>query len=549
MVSHAENGNVDVVPRFASEYSSTLVKYINMATAIMTMQDASATAVEDVIESNNTAYVARKVTDLPTLSTFMSGNKMEPAEAFLFIRPLFLFLAAAQKSGCLYKLADNDLRVNRYGQLVLDCMFTWDSNYQSTIMDLTKLYFQLITGAVFDPAKPNPENYDITLPPRLNTMIKEILDGDILYGSLDDFFKKFKSVVDIDADDDDDDSAGKSSSGALKWMAISLTSIIVLSLAALVNFMLLPLYSELHLDMANPNFIQAPSPMKPPEERAQDFFALAFTNPRDGSDVLDGIYALHNGTFFWRAYDNGYKLMIREPGMEERVLLSDVRPSFITPAADGYVYFTDGLRRNALYRVGTDGEGYEQLSANAALYLRLHGEYLYYTNHDNLDRLYRINVNTKADAPFLAVAAFETVMDDSTLFFTDANHEFVITSVDTSASNPPLYQLNAANSANLRLHNGLLYYLDGSTIRIMTAEGSPVSFYCPIPAFNFHPIDNWLIIIQVDTHHLFAYNLDTGQQYTLATSFRFAYVWADSNTIYAVDAHNSRVMHTFSLPR
>jgi hypothetical protein len=549
MVSHNENGNVDVVPRFAGEYSTTLIKFINMANAMMTMRDASSTPIEDVIESNNTAYAIRMVNDLPTVSTYMNGKSMETAEAFLFIRPLFLFLAAAQKNECLYKLSESDLRVNRYGQLVLDSMFIWDSNYQSTIMDLAKLYFQLITGAAFDPAKPNPEDYGITLPPRLNVMLKEILDGDILYGSIDDFFKKFKSVVDLETDDDDDEASGRHSSAFLKWIAAGLTTFFIVALALLVNMLLLPLYRDLHLDMANPHFIHAPLPNIPGDQRVHDFFAVAFTNPRNGGDVLDGTFAEHNGTLLMRGYNNGYCLLIREPGREERMLVQNVRPSFMV-ANDTHVYFTDGLTGQSIYQADLTSGQTRPISPNCALYLVLDGDYLYYTNHDDMDRLYRINLHTLQDELFIKNAAFENMVVDGRLIFTDGNRDFVMTavSIDEALTDPVFYQLTTTNNANLRLHNDLIYYLDNTAIRKKTTNGQQVTFNCPLPAYSFHPIDDWLIIIHADTRALSAYHTESGRQVDLSTQFRFAYVWAHGDTVYAVDAHDSRVVHEFRLP-
>jgi hypothetical protein len=548
MVNRTESGEMEIVSRFANEYTAALNKYIKMAKAMQKMNNASITPVEDVIEYNNTAYAVRKVNDLPTLGTYMSGKRMDLREAYLFIRPLFLYLAGAQRDELLFSFNEKDLRVNRYGQLVLDGMFVWEIHLHATLVDMMKLYFQLITGKVYDPAIPSIQSYGLTLPPKVETLLNEVFTGDIAYGSIDDFLKKFKSVVDVGgARSGGDGNSDGRLSGILKWAAVCLGAVLFVALGFALYFYLLPAYRDLHPGLANPNFILEPEPMPPSHERTRDFFAVAYTHQRDGGDILNGAFNLHRGSLYYRGYDNGFCLMVRGPGGSEQALVKNVRPSFIT-VSDDYIYFVDTLSGNQIYRTTLSGGQAELLSSNCALYLQLDGKYLYYTNHDDLDRLYRINLDTKEDASFINHAAYENTMDGSRIIFTNGSWDFNIFSFDTAAEEPRLVRLNHANSANLRFSNHVLYFLAGNEIRAMRTDGYPVAINCPIAAYGFHPIRNMLVVIEEETYRVYVYDITTGEQTPLSGNFQAAYVWAEGNTVYAVDYWNNRNIRTFDLP-
>jgi hypothetical protein len=558
MASRSETGGLLVVPRFANEFEIALSKFKRTAQAMMDLNDPSVTPIENIIEANETAYVVRRVSELPTLDTYMSGKRMDFGEAFLFIRPLFIFLTQSQSMGdgieLMFKFTHINLRINRYGMLVLDSMFYWDITYQATIMDISKLYFQLITGSVFDPSTPDPQAFGVTPPPKLDAMLKEVLTDDILYGSIDDYFKKFKSVVDTDTGGPSDDEKGSGLSGnIMKWAAIGLAVVFIGALLVLLNLVVLPAYRHMFPGLANPHMAHAPAAVQPAgeeeeeEERRPDFFAVAYTNPRDGSDVLNGMFAAYENTFYYRGYNNGPCLIKRSPDGAEHILVHNVRPSFINATGD-FVYFSDGLSGNKIYRVTTNGDQLEMLSRHAALYLHLDGNFLYYTNHDDFNRLYRINLRTMEDSLFIPVSALETVILNGTLYFINGSHGFNLFSVDVNAANADWTRLNSENSNNLRLFNRLLFFLVGDEIRITNLSGQPVMFDCPVKAYAFHPAGDWLVIIEAETYALFAYNPETREKVEISTSTASAYVWAYDGRIHVSDYYDSRFKREFPLP-
>jgi hypothetical protein len=541
MVNRGATGELEVVPRFSTEYEIALEKFITMATAMKEMNDPSVTSVEAVIENNKTAYIVRKVNDLPTLDTYMSGKRMEFGEAFLFIRPLFLYLAQAERNGLLFNLDNINLRVNRYGQLVLDSMFLWDSNFHATVTGITKLYFQLITGSAHVP-EATAQALGVNPPQKLDTMLTTVFSGDILYGSIDDFFKQFKSLVDTDTGMGAESGGAGISTALLKWTAIGLAVLFITSLLVVLNLWLLPAYRNMFPGLANPILLDIAGNMEAHGDVPADFFAVAYTNPGDGSDVLNGAFYLHEGVLYKRDFNNGYSLTVRTPNGAQSILVNGVRPSFIQ--ADGeYVYFCDGLDGNSIYRVRISDGQKALLSSNTALYLRLAGNYLYYTNHNDFNRLYRINLTTLVDELFLPAPVFETAEANGRLFFTDGSRGFNLFSAG-AAQAQPLTRLNEENSGNVILHNGLVYYLAGDELRVMAPDGQPIAAECPIKIYQFYPAGDWLAIIEAGTHALHAYHPDTGEQRVI-TSIPCAYVWAHENMLYVIDYNNGRITRPF----
>jgi hypothetical protein len=534
MCSRGDDGTVAIAERFANEFSLMLNRYKNGCLAIQSLSDAAFNPIIDVVERNNTCYMVRKKCEDPTLTTFMSGHRMDFYEGFLFIKPLLTFLSQAERSQVFFTFTLDNTHVNRYGRLILNKSFTVETKMADTVSDIVKVYYFLLVGRPYDPEKPSAREYGVMLPPRLETLINDVLNGEGSYGSIDDFSKNLKYLVDeAGGRKDDEADEGKKVSPVFKWVFAVLSVLLVGSITFLIIFVLIPGYRKARPDLADPSLISTPAPAPAATADVYDFTMLTVTNPADSSDILKGSYLQADGVAYYRTYNNGWSLAKRRQGGGEEILSEGARPAFIAEK-DGYVYFSDGESGNSLKRISADGGVSQDITDNCAMFLCIIENYIYYTNHSDRDLIYRVDLTDLSEEPYIRAASYETVTDGRSLYFINGGRDFTVYKADIGDEGPVFTQLNTENSANLCYSNGMLFYTaaDGH-IRAMTTDGRQVTLDCRVRAVSLEAADEWLIMVEADTYRARSYNLDTKATGTLNAARKAAYAYPAGGGVYA----------------
>ena len=547
MANRSETGSLVISSRFTQEFATTVEKFEDMAYAMKRLNEVSIAKVEAVITANNTAYVVRKVNTNPTLESYMGDQRMAYEESYEFMRPLIHSLVQASGHSLYFYFSDEDLRVNRYGQLTMDCMFGWGSNLTICIISLAKLYYRLVTGQAYNVATMNAiENPEFGIPPRLRSFIMEILSGDVLYGSMSDFYKKFRFVMDLSASK----KGGEASTGPVSGMRLAiiiLSALLVSAMGILVYFVAIPVYKQLNPNLADPSLIKPPQSAQAPEPWQRSFAVITDTHPGDANDILAGAFLEAEGYIYCRSWKNNKYCLIKIDGGGGETLLADgVRPAFIT-VSGGYVYFCDGLKGYRICRVKTSGGGVEVISENAALNLIADGDNLYYTNHDDRDYLYILDLITMESAPYIKNAAYELRTDGNNLYFINGSRDFYLYMAEPGDP-PALARLSDVDGHHLRFDNGMLYYIDfdEGLVRRITADGQPVGLGCEVKAGAFDVKGEWLVIVDAVNHYLYAYNLHNGALSQISGA-RSAYARIMDDGVYAVDFNYANVTRKVEL--
>lgn len=545
MAQRTDSGELAVSSRFEQEYAQALQKFINRAGDLKYINDVSVPPVEEIIERNNTAYIVRRMCEYPTITTYLGDKHMPCSEAYVFIRPLLVCLIQAERKDLSFAFSEPDLRVNHYHQLIMDTFFTWDVNRGRTIMLVNELFYRLLTGNRYQDTKALPSALGITVPPRVEAVLAEVLNGDALYGSTDDFFKKFKSVMDSEFKQEGDRSKKRMNPTLVKWVLIVMSALVVFTTVYLLIYhVYIPVYNMANPNLANPELLSTPPPAQAVAAEDRNFTAYTMTNPDDPNDILNGAVYESRGSLYYRAWKNGYYLARRGPDGVETVLLHEVRPAFIVVSGD-YVYFSDGLSGYKIYRVDIKGGNAVIISQNAALFLQTDGDYLYYTNLDDFNRIYRIDTNTLTDELYAEQTAYDTVANRGVLYYADGGRHFNLYKNEGGE----LTRLNETPSDNLRMRNNRLYYIDlnDGMIRAVTTEGKPVTLDCPVKAHAFDIAGQWLVIIEAETYRLRGYNLDTGERVMLLNR-RAAYAQTADGAVYAAEYDDCRFIRRIELP-
>jgi len=381
-------------------------------------------------------------------------------------------------------------------------------------------------------------------------MMMEILNGNILYGSLDDFYRNFKSL--IDGSEDTSANTGQRTMKILKTVAAVLTVVAMFSVLGLAFS-----YVEAHRASAvwaNPNHFVGTEII----QRDFDFTAVALTHPRNVADPMVGSFGVHEGFLFSRG--NGGMMRRRVEGMMiipgatgivgtayDMIVLPDTQPAFIV-SHGRYIYFVDTAAGNVIYRTMFNGEELMQVTDYPALYLAVLGDFLFYSNPHHNYHMYRINLRTLENQLYLPMQALHTISDGERLFFlsdvgTDHSGLYVL-----DPSEGTVNGLVGGVGLGLRMWGENLFYLDmWGRVRSIDKEGNQIAIHSPTNVRSFDIFAQWMIFTEEGRHVPRTYNMHTGAFSTLSTTEWVSYVWVHDGIIYAIDHRNPSQIHTFEL--
>lgn len=559
MVKREDDGTLGISERFAKEFLADLEEFVRRAEGFREIRDVSLRPVVDIFERNHTAYLVRRPCVLTSIDQFMGSQTMDFDEAYYFIRPLILSLAKSHDKGMIFNVNFQGFRANSFKQLVLCAPPSWDSNFHPTLIQIAKLYYRLVTGVEApEQGAPDFSAYGIEMPARIEALIMEILSGDILYGSLNDFYKKFKSL--IDGTTKADQNAEKKTLSVMKGIVAALFVLFALSLTMLV-FGAVRTYQAKHF-WANPALFAESEAAPPP---AYDFSATTLTHPRNSADALRGSFAEFDGFFFFRG-ENGMKSrflgdVVFIPGAagvfalaDNRLIVPDAVPSFIVgyrpEHGDSTLYFVDSAAGGFIFSATLAGGDLTRVTNHPALNLAVIDNFLFFTKADRNHYLYRLNLLTNVQDRVLSRPVYETLAEGSYLFYIAG---------EEGTDDAALYMWNLDDVRHIRIATNVrggmrafgdvLFYIDtDKRVRSVSFDGRPISTHSPDNVRTFDVYFQWLIFTEEGRHVPRAYNMDTGRFATLSSTEWVSYIWAFDNIIYALDHRNPQIVRKFSYP-
>ncbi|MCL2199670.1 MAG: DUF5050 domain-containing protein [Defluviitaleaceae bacterium] len=548
MVKREDDGTLGISDRFSKEFIADREEFVRRAEGFQEIRDASLHPVVEIFERNQTAYIVRKACGMTTIDQFMGSQTMDFDEAYFFIRPLILSMAQAAAKGMMFNISFGDFRVNTYKQLVLAAPPAWDKNFHPPLVETIKLYYRLVTG-VEAPAQNAPSftAYGIEVPPRIESLVLEILQGDILYGSLDDFYKKFKSLVDGNAEQDKD--SGKKTLAVMRGIVAFLFVAFALSLVLLVFGGVRA--REVSNFWANPELFASSEALPPPE---LDFSDITLTHPRNPADTLSGCFATYGGFLFFRGEEGLMSRFYAEvafiPGAALGALANDrlIVPGAVASYIVGHnrvIYFVDTASGGVIYSASPSGDDLTRVTEHPALNLAVINGYLFYTNVDRDHHMYRINLETNVTELVAARPIHATLTHGTYLFLVSAENHLYIW--NTEGDNPTILASRYAAGA-MRIFNEVLFFLDtNGRVRSIDFTGRPIAIHSPENVTTFDIYFQWMIFAEEGRHVPRTYNMDNGQFNTLSSTEWVSYLWAFDDEIYAIDHRNPRRMIHFDL--
>lgn len=554
MVQRADDGTLDVSERFAKEFVADREAFISRAEGLKEVSDVSLHPVVEVFEKNHTAYLVRKACKLTTVDQYIGSQTMDFDEAYYFIRPLILSMAQAAEKGMYFNINPADFRVSAHKQLVLCATPAWDTNFHLSLIKIVRLYYRLVTGTeAAETGAATFTAYGITVPTRIESLVMEILEGDILYGSLDDFYKKFKSLIDGMAEADQ--SSDKRTLAAMRVLAAALFVVFAGSLvflaAGIVNL------REVGSYWAEPDIFADAQALPPP---AHDFSDIMLTHPRNPADALSGSFLHHEGFLFFRGAAGMKRRLLGEmvfvPGAAGILAMADdtlIVPDVVPTSIVGHhrsIYFVDTASGNYMYRASVTGNDLTQITDFPVLNLAVIDDFIFYTNVEKNHSLYRLNLKTETHEPIYAHPVYSTLAVGSRLFFiADSN------STDTTAlyawdisEGTSVSRISNNATGEMRVFNDILYYTDAAgTINARTFDGRPISRHLQNVS-SFDVFYSWIAYTEKGVNIPRVYHKDFGIFFTLSATEWVSYIRLDNENIYAIDQRDPSRIHNFTLP-
>jgi len=558
MVTRDDDGVLVVSETFSREFSADREEFLRRVSAVETTRDDSLHPIFEIFEKNNTAYMVRRVNKLTTIDQYMSGHQMLFDEAYSFIRPLILMLAQVAEQKMFYNLSSADFRVNSYKQLVTCAPPTWDTDFQPTLVQIARLYYKLVTGMeAAEKGAPGFAIYGVEAPARVESMIMEILNGDMLYGSLDDFYKKFKSLIDDTPEGTSTAVKNKRDNLIMRLIAAALVIGLIVGVVFMVQNGVDAFRSNTF--WANPSVFVSDYNAPPPD---YNFSFGALIHPRNTMDAINGSFALFDGFLFMRNEAGMLRRRIDDfmfiPGatgvlsaQDDQVIIEGTRASFVVGFGP-HIYFSDMASSGRMYRAQVNGLELERVTEFPALNLTIADNFLYYTRPDDDNNMHRMNLSTLQHQIVWNTPVFGILAYGENLLF--------VLSGEPGSTTSGLYVLNLDENTTdllfqgvnhgLRIHQDYIYFVDrNGTLNRMTLDGDMHLRYDVHNVRSFDVFFQWIVFTEEGRHVPRVYNTNTDEFTTLSMFTWASYVSFHEGMIYVLDHFNSQVVHVYNLPQ
>jgi hypothetical protein len=306
-----------------------------------------------------------------------------------------------------------------------------------------------------------------------------------------------------------------------------------------------------------------------------DFSKVALTHPRSVGDPLPGSFHFHDIYLFYRS-DWGRPVLARRPIMEraqqvpgvvateeEIIFVDNVLPSFITTWAmtEGertlrhYLFFTDGLNGNAIFRADTTGtqRNVTRVTAHAALHLTIIGDYMYYANFEQNNILCRVDLRTLEVRPLINIPVYRTATDGERLFFLSGEEGGPFGVYSLHPDDPDLAITRLAANAGFTLlfdeASGHLFFDDAAgAVRAVTVEGERVNTWDNIRVQSFTVDGDFIIFTEEGSLVPRMLHMRWNERTTLDAAHWLAYIWSHRGVLYGIDHINPTLTHMLQLP-
>jgi len=204
-----------------------------------------------------------------------------------------------------------------------------------------------------------------------------------------------------------------------------------------------------------------------------------------------GLAALQGDQIFFRSNQGG-SLQVGTSGSGETRAISVDSAWFINVSGD-YIYYSNRDDNNRIYRVDRNGGNRESLTDNGAWFTTLADGWLYYLDESDDYRLYRISSSGEGKTRLSEDTAWSLYIEEDWIYYANRDDGNKIYRVSSDAGQKEKINDNASSSINVA--DGWVYYInedDGSSIYRMKTDGSENEKVIEQPAWFINVADGWI---------------------------------------------------------
>lgn len=202
----------------------------------------------------------------------------------------------------------------------------------------------------------------------------------------------------------------------------------------------------------------------------------------------------------------------------------------------------------SLYKAKLNSNNARILSTDAAWFINVSGDYVYYSNRDDSNRLYRINSDGSNRMALTDSGAWFATLVDETIYYLDEGDQFRIYKNNTDGSGR--VRLSDDEAWFLNVDGDWIYYINrsdnGKIYRVRTDAGEKEQL-TEHSACCLNVYENWIYHVNEDDQSkLYRYNIDSGEM-TALTDHPAWFVNIYEDSIYYVSENDNFTIYKMDL--
>ncbi|MDR1914210.1 MAG: DUF5050 domain-containing protein [Clostridiales bacterium] len=505
------------------------------------------------------------------------GTRLNFAAAVEALAPLMSDLETAYQSGLYFSITPDTLCITDGGIIKLNTMVTPAADLQSTISDLANAVYFLVEGIPFG----NGPRADY-FPEKIFVLIQDVINRKRSFGSIALFQTELRfltraeyaTVMIQQTQAPVNVYPQPPKKGIPTWAktvtAASLGCITLVGM--LVAFSALVITSARSFSFESKIAAESSPPQSTTENEdsylSDDFnewfnddfkdddygidnlpysnvYEYTYTNPNDDNQVYDGIVLETDGYVYYRRYDpaSEYFSLVREQDGLVELILDNCMPIFMTAAPNG-IYFCDGYQGYAAYYY--DGENFHEIIETPTAFLQKYENYLYFTNCDDWDAIYRLNLDNNEIEQITDHAGYELNIVGTKLIYINGDESDELYSLNLLSEDPtgqPLSNDSFVFGRNIQPYDDAVLYINyeaeyyTSEIGMRDINGGMIPFPYSIEPYCFKLNGDIMYYIDDEEYYLHSINLITGDKRQL-NSIDNDYIITAGADIYYIDTYN-----------
>lgn len=252
-------------------------------------------------------------------------------------------------------------------------------------------------------------------------------------------------------------------------------------------------------------------------EEIEETIVVNYEGNTAGNIVNGGLVAVQGDWVYFRSNEGGslYKGNLSGSVNGARIISTDAA-WFINVSGD-YIYYSNRDDNNRLYRIRTDGSDRLPLTNGGAWFATLIGDWIYYISENDQYHIYKISTDGSGKIRISDDAAWFINVVDDWIYYINRSEEEAIYRIKTDASENTRITDYAACCVNI--HDGWIYHINQSENRYLyriRLDGSDAEELTDHPAWFVNVKADWIYYVnEEDNFTLHKISLNDGRRIKL----------------------------------